>query len=146
MSVGRICQRDVDTAEPNETVYCLAERMHQRTIGALVVVDDEARPMGIVTDRDLVIRVLAATRDPLTTPACDVMTPYPKTVKEDTPIELALQLMRSGAFRRLPVVGKKGQLVGIVTLDDIMMLLSEELRDVGKLIASETPAAVANAR
>jgi CBS domain-containing protein len=71
------------------------------------------------------------------------MTPEPKTVSEETPIESALSLMRSGGFRRLPVVDQNGKLVGLVTLDDILMLLAEEFTDVGRLLARETPRAAA---
>lgn len=143
MSIERICQRDVDTAEPNESVFQVAERMHQRTVGALVIVDADSTPLGIVTDRDLVVRVIAGSKDAFTTPVCDVMTPYPKTVSEHTPIELALSLMQSGGFRRLPVVDKKGRLAGIVTLDDIVLLISEEMRDVGRLLQRESPRSAA---
>ena len=59
MSVGRICIREVDMASPGETVYMLAQRMHQRGVGSLVVVNDASEPIGIVTDRDLVARVLS---------------------------------------------------------------------------------------
>lgn len=143
MSVGRICQREVDLASVDENVSRAAERMHQRTVGSLVVLNDEREPVGIVTDRDLTIRVLAPGRDPFTTTVGDVMTKFPETVREDTPIEHALTLMRRGSFRRLPVVDHNGQLAGLVTLDDIMMLLSEELGSVGRLLESETPQSAA---
>jgi CBS domain-containing protein len=143
MSVGRICQRSVDVAEPHESVCTAAERMHQRSVGALVVVDRNSRPLGILTDRDLVVRILARGSDPFATAVESVMTPVPKTVVEHAPIEDALSLMRSGAFRRLPVVDGEGALVGLVTLDDILMLLSEEFLQVGRLLEQETPRAAA---
>ena len=89
MSVERICQRDVDTARPEESVLQIAERMHQRTVGALVVVDKANVPVGIVTDRDLTLRVIAGQRDPSTTTIGDVMTRNPKTVSEMTEEYLA---------------------------------------------------------
>jgi CBS domain-containing protein len=143
MTVERICQRDVDTAEADASAFLAAERMHQRSVGALVIVDDARVPIGIVTDRDLVIRVIAAGRDPCTTAVREVMTPWPKTVQASTPIESALPLMQSGSFRRLPIVDEQGQLVGILTLDDILLLLSEELSQVGRLLERETPRAAA---
>jgi CBS domain-containing protein len=143
MSVGRICQREVDLADLNESVQAAAERMHQRTVGLLVILNDAKHPIGIVTDRDLAIRVVAGGKDPYTTLVGHVMTPEPKTVSEETPIESALSLMRSGGFRRLPVVDQNGKLVGLVTLDDILMLLAEEFTDVGRLLARETPRAAA---
>ena len=64
MSVGRICTREVDLAQMDESVWQAAERMHQRAVGTLVVIDDDKKPIGIVTDRDLVERVLAKFLDP----------------------------------------------------------------------------------
>jgi CBS domain-containing protein len=133
----------VDLADLNESVQAAAERMHQHTVGVLVILNDTKQPIGIVTDRDLVIRVLAAGRDPYTTLVGHVMTPQPKSVSQETPIESALSLMRSGGFRRLPVVDQNGKLVGLVTLDDILMLLAEEFTDVGRLLERETPRAAA---
>jgi CBS domain-containing protein len=146
MSIERICQCEVDVADVDETVLSVAERMRQRTVGCVVVVNKEQEPVGIVTDRDLVIRVLADGKDPYATQIGEVMTTEPKTVLEGTPIEEALREMRSGAFRRLPVIDRDGKLLGIVTLDDILMLLAEELRQVGQLLDRETPRAAAMAR
>jgi CBS domain-containing protein len=139
MCVNRICVRNVDTAVPGETVEVIAQRMHQRAVGSLVVVSSESEPIGIVTDRDLVARVLAKGISPVETNVRDVMTPGPKTVFEETPIETALALMRSGGFRRLPVVDRNYQLVGLITLDDILMLLTEEFTQVGRLLEKESP-------
>ncbi|MEX0679198.1 MAG: CBS domain-containing protein [Pirellulales bacterium] len=143
MTVERICQRHVDVAVAEESVFVAAERMHQRTVGALVIVDDANVPIGILTDRDLVTRSIAAGRDAYTTAIRDVMTPRPKTVLLETPIAQALSLMRDGAFRRLLIVNGDGQLAGIVTLDDILLFLSEQFGSVGKLLARETPQAAA---
>jgi len=143
MNVDCICQRDVDVAGADESVFAAAERMHQRTVGALVIVDDANAPIGILTDRDLVTRSLAAGRDAYTTTVRDVMTPRPKTVLLETPIAWALSLMKEGAFRRLPIVDGDGQLAGIVTLDDILLLFSDQLSQVGRLLARETPRAAA---
>lgn len=143
MSVGRICIREVDTIEPTESVLVAAERMHQRAVGTLVVVDSEAAIVGIVTDRDLVERVLAKALDAGTTTVDDVMTRRPHTIAEDAPIESALAAMRDGRFRRMPVVDDDERLVGLVSLDDVVALLAEEAEMVGQLLKRQTPAAVA---
>jgi CBS domain-containing protein len=142
MSIGRICVREVDTVDSNESVTVAAERMHDRAVGTLVVVNSAAEPVGILTDRDLVSRVLAKGRIATETPVVQVMTPAPKTISEQAPIESALSLMRSGRFRRLPVVGPENQLVGLVSLDDILMLLAEEFGQIGQLLERETPRGV----
>jgi CBS domain-containing protein len=139
MPVGRICAREVDLAERGESVLEAARRMRDRRVGALVVVDDLGRPVGVVTDRDLALRVVADGGDSRTTSVGDVMTEGPKTVSEATPIESALGLMRSGSFRRLPVVNEDGKLVGIVALDDVLGLLAEEFELIGGLLHRETP-------
>jgi CBS domain-containing protein len=142
MSIGRICVREVDTARPDESVAVIAERMHQRSVGALVVTNDTDHVVGIVTDRDLVSRVLAKGLSPTETPVRDVMTVSPKTISEWTQIESALLIMRSGRFRRIPVVDHDSKLVGLITLDDILMLLAEEFSQIGRLLKRETPRAV----
>lgn len=142
MSVGRICVREVDTAQPDESVDVVAQRMHQHAVGTLVVVNKNREVVGIVTDRDLVARVLAKGLNPSATALRDVMTIAPKTVSEDTSIETALLIMRTGRFRRVPVVDEANQLAGLVTLDDVLMLLGEEFAQIGRLIKRETPRAI----
>jgi len=141
MSIGRICQRDVDTIGPEESVVTAAELMRQRTVGCLVVVEAGRQPVGIITDRDLVLRVVAEDKNAGTTTVAEVMTKFPDLAEEEMPIETALGLMRRRSFRRLPVVDKAGKLSGLVSLDDMLMLLSDEFMQVGDILWSETPQA-----
>ena len=143
MSVGRICQRDVDVVRQDESVQAAAERMRQRTVGCLVVVEKGQTPIGMLTDRDLVLRVVAESRNSATTTVGEVMTKCPAVVHDETPIEMALGLMRRRGFRRLPVVDVNGTLAGLVTLDDILMLLAEEFVQIGDVLGGETPQAAA---
>jgi CBS domain-containing protein len=138
MSVGQLCTREVDTASFAETVLVAAQRMRDRQVGTLVVVD-EARPVGIVTDRDLTVRVLATGLDPETARVSEVMTPSPTTIREEDAIETAVGYMRAGRFRRLPVVGPDGRLVGLLALDDILEVVAGELADIGPLLKREAP-------
>jgi CBS domain-containing protein/nucleotide-binding universal stress UspA family protein len=144
MSVGRICVRDVDLAEAGESVQTAAQRMNSRKVGTLLVINSAQEPIGVVTDRDLTIRVLAEGRDPVQTPVGQVLTPFPRTVREDTSIEDALHIMRSGQFRRLPVLDKSDKLVGLLSLDDILDLLTEEFREIGGLLRKESPRSLAS--
>jgi len=143
MPVGRICSRNVDTAALTDSVHAAAERMHARQVGTLVVVDQEHRPLGIVTDRDLVTRVLVESQDPNKTCLWEVMSQLPRTVTEETSIEEALGLMRSGPHRRLPVVNAQGHLVGIVSVDDILSLIAGEFGEIGRLLRKESPESLA---
>jgi CBS domain-containing protein len=134
MSVGRICCREVDLATVGESVLEAARRLAGQGVGTLLVLNQAKEPVGIITDRDLVLRVLAAGKDPQLTRVGDVMTRDLKVVHEDCPIEEALGLMRAGSFRRLPVVDGHGQLVGILSLDDVLALLAEEFAHIGGVL------------
>jgi CBS domain-containing protein len=145
MSASKICVREVDTADVTEPVQAAADRMNARNVGTLVVLNPERQPLGIVTDRDLAVRVLARGKDPYATTVGDVMTLLPRTVLEDTSIEDAIAMMRVGPFRRVPVVDRQGQLVGLLSIDDVLELLAEEFRDIGKLLKAERPEVLAKA-
>jgi CBS domain-containing protein len=138
MFVRDLCQQDVDTASYDETAFDVARRMRDRQVGTVIVVDDH-RPVGIVTDRDLAVRVVAGGLDPQATRVSDVMTPSPTTIHEDATIVTALGYMRQGRFRRLPVVRRDGSLVGIFALDDVLGLVAKELAEVGPLLGREAP-------
>lgn len=135
MSVGRICVRTVVVADPKETARDAAIRMTREDVGTLVVVDDTKRPIGIVTDRDLVARCVADALNPATTPLTMVMSAPAALARESTEIEEALSLMARIHVRRLPVVDGEDRLVGILSLDDILDLLAEESATIGRLLA-----------
>jgi CBS domain-containing protein len=139
MTIHQICQREVDLVELDQTAREAAQRMTQRGVGTLIIVNEAKEPIGIITDRDLITRVLAGGKDPRITLIGEVMTPRPKKVGEDTPIEKALSTMRDGGFRRLPVVSRTGKLVGVVSLDDILLFLSGELGQIKQLLLAQTP-------
>ncbi len=143
MSVGNICVRNVDTVSPDDSAQLAAGRMHDHKVGTLVVQNTEGRPVGIITDRDLAIRVIAPGLDVTTTDVADVMTSTPETVTEDTPIESALRLMRSGPYRRLPVVDSHGTLVGLISLDDMLKHLVDEFDQITELLQEESPDSLA---
>jgi CBS domain-containing protein len=139
MSVGRICVREVCIARPDETACAGAERMRDQCVGCLIVVDEDSEPVGIVTDRDLAVRVLAAGHDGAKVTLGEVMTPGPRVVDQEASIEDSVALMRRAGIRRLPVVDSVGALAGLVTLDDVLDLLSEELGDIGRLLTLQGP-------
>lgn len=143
MTVARICVRDVDVADPEESVQVAAQRMLARNVGTLVVLDRSQRPIGLVTDRDLTIRVLAEGLDGSQVTVDEVMTQDVQTVDEHCPVEAALEVMRAGPFRRIPVVNKKEELVGLLSIDDVLDLLAEEFQTIGRLLRKESPEALA---
>jgi CBS domain-containing protein len=143
MIASRIGIRNVDVAYPDESAWLAAERMHQRGVGALVVINEAKIPVGIVTDRDLMERIITRRGDADSLLVGDVMTPDPQTIDDGGSVEAALGIMQSGHFRRLPIVDEEGRLCGLVTLDDILIHLANEFLSIGKLLKSETPRAVA---
>jgi CBS domain-containing protein len=139
MSIGRICTRVVATATPNESGRAAAQRMAEHNVGTVVVLDEDHRPLGILTDRDLVVRLLANGQDPETTTVAQVMTKPVRTLHEATPIEEALGTMAGAGIRRIVVTGDEGALAGIVTLDDMVELLAGEAGRIGEVIRKESP-------
>lgn len=139
MTVGRICSRVVASASAQETIRAAAQRMAANEVGTLVVLDatDGAKRVGIVTDRDIVIRCVAAGRDPERSQVGSVMT-YPiHSVDEQTPVEEAIQQMAKVGTRRLIVLGEAGTPVGVLSLDDVLDLLADEAGAIGRLLAKQ---------
>jgi CBS domain-containing protein len=136
MKAGELCTRTVVTATLDESVVEVAARMSTNDVGSVVVIDrigPSARPIGIVTDRDLVTRALAR-GEPVSGVVRDVMDTDLVTAEEDDDVDAVLAKLRRRAVRRVPIVGKDGWLVGVLTLDDIISWISEELRDAAALI------------
>lgn len=143
MAVGRICVREVDLADINESAQVAAQRMHDRNVGTLVVANAQRKPIGIVTDRDLAVRVVAKGRNPVEATLGEVMTTDLKTVGEQTSLEDALHVMRGGPFRRVPVTNAGGTLIGLLSVDDVLDLLRQEFNEIGRLLERESPRSLA---
>jgi len=126
MSLERFCRKPVVTVLPNQTVHDVALKMRGHHVGAVVVVEED-RPVGIVTDRDIVLRVILEARDPETTPVRHIMSRDLALVRDDEKIDDAVRSIREAGVRRLPIVDAKGKVVGMVTLDDLVVLIAGEL-------------------
>ena len=140
MSVGELCNREVVIAEKTLPVTEAARLMRSRHVGDLVVVEDKGghkHPVGIVTDRDIVVEVVAAGVNPDALKVGDIMGPEVATVRESEGLFEALRYMRNKGVRRMPVVDASGGLVGILTLDDLLSLLAEEMMELAKLVSRE---------
>lgn len=139
MNVGRICTRQVSTISKDQSVLEAARRMRDEHVGDLVVIDeDDGRrvPIGILTDRDIVVGLLARDADQLwRLDVRDILTHELTAVKEDDDVEDVLDRMRRLGVRRMPVVNAGNELRGIFTVDDMLGLLSEDLASVVSLVA-----------
>jgi CBS domain-containing protein len=140
MSIGEICNREVVIAHREDGILEAAKLMRRYHVGDLVVVEDRAGrkvPIGILTDRDIVLEVLAQEVPLDTVTVADVMTYELSTARADETVWATVQRMRVKGLRRMPVVDAEGGLVGIVTADDLLELLAQELADLSRLIARE---------
>ncbi len=140
MAVGEICNREVVIAEKTLSVVEAARLMRTHHVGDLVVVEEKEgrkHPVGIVTDRDVVVEVVAAGVNPDALTVGDIMGPDLATVRETEGLFGALRYMRDKGVRRMPVVDHEGGLIGILTLDDLLSLLAEELTELAKLVSHE---------
>lgn len=137
MPIGEICNREVVIMQRDDSVLAAAKIMRQHHVGNVVVVEDKEGmnvPVGIVTDRDLVVEIMATELKSDVITVGDIMVPGLVSVKADMGVFDAIQFMRSKGIRRLPVEDGKGGLLGIVTLDDLLELLSEEMFELSKLV------------
>lgn len=140
MSVGEVCVREVVVAGRKDSVAELARLMRRHHVGSVVIVEEVGgmhRPVGIVTDRDLVVEVLAMEVAPDSLTAEDVMSFRLLTARESDGLWETLQRMKAKGVRRLPVVDDPGALVGILSADDLLDLLAEELNDLVRVIRRE---------
>jgi len=140
MSVGQYCNRQVVTTEKTTEIREIARMMRQRHVGTVVVVErrgDEEFPIGIVTDRDLVVEVVAQNLAPETVTVGDVMSSKLITAREDDNFWHTLDRMSAKGVRRLPIVTESGALVGILTVDDILTALTVGFSDMTRLVQRE---------
>lgn len=141
MNIGGLCQRDVVTIREDEELCAAAHLMRGRHVGFLVVVAPGARGkqkvVGVLTDRDIVVAVIAREVSARELKVGDVMTRDPLLADECQPIESVLALMREVGVRRVPVIDREGHLVGVLSLDDVLEAMAEQLVNIAASIRSE---------
>ncbi len=142
MKVGNLCNCNPVTIRESIDLTAAAELMREKHIGYLVVVQPNPaegtfKPVGVLTDRDIVVSVVARQTDPRALRAGDVMTRQPVLVEEGTSLSSALRMMREIGVRRLPVVAHAGHLIGVLSLDDILGALAGELQDLAGAVRNE---------
>jgi len=140
MIVGDLCSRDVVTVAAKAGLVEAAQTMRTRHVGFLVVTDDGAVngiPVGVLTDRDVVIEVVSKGIDPLDLTAGDVMSRDPLVVAVDARPEHALKQMRIFGVRRTPITDAQGRLVGVLALDDLLDWLAGTLADAAGVVRRE---------
>ena len=140
MGIGDICNREVVYVNRDVTVNAACKLMRHYHVGSLVVVDDvdaQRVPVGILTDRDVVVEIDAMDLDAKVITAGDIMSSALVTVQENHGVLETIEIMRFKGVRRMPVVNAEGRLVGIVTIDDLLTVLAEELTDIARIVSRE---------
>ena len=141
MRIGEICSRSVVTCQRGASAFELARLMRDHHVGDVIVVDEAAgvvTPVGVVTDRDLVVEVMAKGVHPERLRAEDLIAVEIVTAFESELVYDAIWHMRGKGIRRLPVVNAHNHLVGVLTADDVTRFLAEELTEVTRIAAQQT--------
>ena len=140
MTIGAICTRRVITVDREIDIAAAAGVMRENHIGYLIVTDARSggsTPIGVITDRDMVVKVLAKDVDPHTLAVGDVMTPDPLIAADYDGISETLSRMRRLGVRRVPVVGVGGKVSGVLSIDDVVDHLVGQLSDVSGSVRNE---------
>lgn len=140
MQLKDICVLDVAACGRDATVLEAARLMRQHHTGNLIVVDDpqdDRSPAGIVTDRDIVLEVLAAELDPAKTRVSQIMATRLVIGSGSEDEQIAVERMRLHGVRRLPIVDHDGKLLGIVTLDDLLTRHAEQANALAAIVSKE---------
>lgn len=135
MRIGELCSRSVTVCDAKDSAQALARLMREQHVGDVIVVDRTGgmrRPIGIVTDRDLVMQVMAPSVDANAVTAGDMMSPVHTAAESELAYDAVWAMRRKGC-RRLPVVDAHGGLVGIISADDLTQFLAEELTELARV-------------
>lgn len=143
MNAGSVCKRGVVTVAPMDDLVAAAHVMREKHVGYLIVSEasgparNERRVVGVLTDRDIVVAVLAQEVDAHELKVGDVMTRNPLLIEEGQSIEAVLRHMREAGVRRVPVVDPSGALTGVLSIDDVLEGIAEQLINIAGSIRNE---------
>lgn len=140
MNIGEICSRETIITNPQESVLEAAKLMHRYNVGSLVVVETDERgnkPVGIVTDRDIVLKTTAMELNHREAKLADIMSAKLLTAKETDDVYETLSRMRQKVVRRVPVVNEEGYLTGMLSIDDVLEFFTKELSEIVSLFKKE---------
>lgn len=136
MPIEKLIQRPLRTLPPDSSCVEAAKLLRDARVGAIVV-EEGGRPLGVVTDRDIAVRVVAQGLEPAKTPVRDVMSGHPVFLSGERSLDQLIGVMRDLAIRRVPIVDADGKLEGLVSLDDLLILIAEQLGGLAHAIRSE---------
>lgn len=139
MLIGKLCKLNVVTASVHSSVYEIVSLMKKNNIGDVIIINNEdiKVPVGIITDRDIVIRVVADAINPKEITAGDIMSNNLLILNEYQSIQEAIDMMCAKGVRRAPVVNDAGALIGIISVDDLVLFIVNIVESYGKLIRKQ---------
>jgi CBS domain-containing protein len=138
MSLQKFCRKPVAKISADVNIVDACRMLEERNVGCLIVESGE-KLCGVITDRDIALKVTGAQRDPQKTIVKDIMTTDPIRIFVDKDLHHLTSLMHAYHVRRVPIVNEYHKTLGIVTLDDLIALLGEQMSDIGKAIAEGFP-------
>lgn len=136
MALRDLMIKDVTSLPPTASVLDAAKFMADMNVGSVIVMKDNS-PSGFLTDRDIVTKVLVQGKDPKTTKISEIMVTTVVTISEDKGIFDVTKLMSERGIRRVPVVASSGKLVGVIALDDVLVLLGKEMQNIAAALRTE---------
>jgi len=137
MNIGKACKRKTFTISEDASLIDAANLMEHNNIGFLVVKDDSDNiPIGTITDRDIVTKVISKRLDPESIKVGDVMSGDLLILNNEDSIKETIELMRTKGVRRAPIIENE-EIIGLVSIDDLIIILAEELNGLGELIKKQ---------
>lgn len=137
MKVHEACSRPPVCCSADATVAHAAQLMREQHVGAIIVTKHGDKPVGILTDRDIAVSIVAPQLDPAAITAGDIAQRHVVSAEENDDLFAALKRMRVKGVRRLPVIDAHGKVTGMLAMDDIIEVLVEEMNEIVKLVARE---------
>jgi len=138
MSLQNFCRKPLVKIAPDQNITTACRLMEEKNVGCLIA-EKDGKLCGVITDRDIALKVTGAQRDPQKTTVKDIMTADPIRISVDKDLHHLTLLMHAYHVRRVPIVDGFDITLGIVTMDDLIALLGDEMSEIGKAIADEFP-------
>lgn len=139
MPIGKYIKRELVSVTPDQSIQDVADLMKEKDVGAVLVCDEDGRPEGIITDRDIVLRCVSEGAECEETTAEEVMTEAVDTVDAESGLMDIIRCMKENEVRRVPIVDEEGKAVGLVSFGDVLELLVMELKDLAVPASPDDP-------
>lgn len=137
MSLSHLMTKEITSLPETATALDAAKYMTDMNVGSVIITDEKEKPVGIITDRDISTKVVATEKDPKTVKLKDIMCSPVVTINIGKDIIDATRLMGEYWVRRLPVVNDEGKVVGVLSMDDVLIFLSQEIQNIANALKRE---------